>query len=61
MASSVSEREDVVNRMTRLAVLLVVIVAVGVGYPLMRPRLTHQADLYDDDPDLHRRKLQPAV
>jgi hypothetical protein len=33
------------------------IVALGVGYPLMRPRLTHQAELYDDDPDRRRQKL----
>jgi hypothetical protein len=33
------------------------IVGVGVAYPVMRPRLTHQADLYDADPEQHRQKL----
>ncbi len=33
------------------------IVGVGLAYPLMRPKLTHRADLYDADPELHRQKL----
>ena len=33
------------------------IVGVAVGYPLLRPQLTHQADLFDADPELHRQKL----
>lgn len=33
------------------------IVGVAVGYPLLRPQLTHQADMYDADPALHRQKL----
>ena len=36
----------------------VAILAVGVGYPMMRrSKLTQQVDLYDDDPELYRQKL----
>ncbi len=37
---------------------VVAILAVGVGYPMMRrSKLTQTVDLYDDDPELYRQKL----